>query len=143
MAVDQSYVDNIPIRIRSGMLNATDSSGVSMRDQLAKNSAFQFNSADDVLKYLQENAGKDASSRDLLFNYLLSEKSTSSAREWEAEQNSKRYQVMVDDLKKAGLNPYWLNSLGGASTYQGSSNKYTSAFETARSHLIRSNLVLG
>ena len=71
---------------------------------------------------------------DIYYSWLLSEKSTSSARQWEEEQNSKRYQVMVDDLKKAGINPYWLNSLGGASTYQGSSNKYTSAFETARSH---------
>lgn len=105
-------------------------------DELLKqnmnNSAAGISSADDVISYLQKYAKTDAASRDMLFNYYLTEKSTASARKWEEEQNAKRYQVMVDDLKKAGINPYWLGSLGGAASYQGQQSKYSgSAYETS------------
>ena len=100
--------------------------------QSAQQLGESFKSADDVLAYLRSQAGKDPASRDILFNYLLSEQSASSARQWEERQNSTRYQQMVADLKKAGINPYWLGSLGGAATYQGSQNKYSgSAYESA------------
>lgn len=76
-----------------------------MFDPTGQQAAAQANTAQWMLQ-------KDAQA----FNAAEAEK----ARQFEAEQTSTAYQRAVADMKKAGLNPYWINALnGGASSASG------------------------
>lgn len=90
--------------------------------------------AQDVLTYLGDNQSNDESLKDLYWDYLLSEKSANDAYQRELLADSSKYQRLVADLKKAGLNPMF--ALGGASSgnISSQSNSYSSAQETRRFH---------
>lgn len=89
---------------------------------------------DNWLDWLRDRARKgDQSALDYYLNYMMSERSAETARNYEKEMNSKRYQIMVEDLKKAGINPYWIESLSGVPSYSGNSVSYSgSNFMSAR-----------
>ena len=79
----------------------------------------------DYLK-LRADSG-DSAALDYLMNWYMSEESAKTARNWEHERNKNSIPEMVESMKKAGINPYWLDSLGGAPSYSGSGNKYSSS----------------
>lgn len=84
----------------------------------------------------------DPASLDLFMQYMMNETSLQSAREYETKMNSQRYQTMVEDLKKAGINPYWIQSLGSAPNYTGSSGSYSGnaySNSSAREETARNN----
>lgn len=90
-------------------------------------------SSDTWEQYLKARAVKgDDAALDYLLNYYMSEHSAQSARAYESQKNATAYQTLVEDMKKAGLNPYWISSLT-APTYTSSSNHYSgSNFLSAR-----------
>lgn len=94
----------------------------------------------DWLGYLQYMAGQgDEVSQDRLFNYLMSENSNQTARNWTAQREDTQYQRLVSDLKAAGINPYALitgnvspiSSSSGGSSYSGSYAATASAKDEA------------
>lgn len=52
-------------------------------------------------------------------------------RDWEAEMSNTAYQRQVEDMRKAGLNPYLAYGQGGSSTPAGAS-AHGSAYSSAR-----------
>lgn len=72
--------------------------------------------------------------QDLYWQYILNEKSLNSAYQRELDADSSKYQRLVDDLKKAGINPIF--ALGGASAgnINSQSASYNTGFETTRYH---------
>lgn len=74
----------------------------------------------------------DETSKDLYYNWILNEKSLTDAYKRELEADSTKYQRLVQDLKKAGLNPMF--ALGGANAgnINSSAGSYSSGYETAR-----------
>lgn len=77
---------------------------------------FSNSTAKDYLDFLKEQASKDEAWFEKYINALQNESQYSRAVEYDKWLRSNSYQMMVEDLKKAGLNPYLaLNSLGGSS----------------------------
>lgn len=75
----------------------------------------------------------DAASMDKYYNYMMSEASAQSAREYETKRNSEAYQTLVNDLKKAGINPYWIDSGFSVPSYTNNSHSYSdSSYMSAR-----------
>lgn len=76
----------------------------------------------------------DSASLDRLMNYLMTNESESSAREWTASREDTQYQRLVSDLKKAGINPYVLLSgsatpISSASPSHGYSGSMASSYD--------------
>lgn len=84
--------------------------------------ATQFNK-DNWEEALQTRANYgDEAALDYLLNYWMTEKSAETAREFE----SKRYQTLVNDLKKAGINPYWsTDGAFGAPSFSNTGSSYS------------------
>lgn len=56
----------------------------------------------------------DQASLDKLLNFMMSEQSAMTARNWTAEREDTAWQRMVEDMRKAGYNPYAFATLGGS-----------------------------
>lgn len=92
--------------------------------QLAKKNAKTSSSDMDIYQEEYKNLGKgidylraraaagDSWAMDKYWSYVLSENSANTARAWEEKMNSSAYQRMVQDLQKAGINPYFALSGG-------------------------------
>lgn len=74
------------------------------------------------LEYLAANG--DQSALDKLLNYLMSESSSQTARDWTANREDTAYQRLVADLKAAGINPYAFATFG-ASPFSSSSSGHS------------------
>lgn len=74
----------------------------------------------------------DQVDKDLYYNYILNEKSLTDAYNRELEADSTKYQRLVKDLKKAGLNPMFALNGATAGNINSSAGSYSSGYETAR-----------
>lgn len=71
---------------------------------------------DDYLGWLKDHAKISPEYAEKLFDYYVNQANWSNAVAYDKWTRSHSYQMMVNDLKAAGLNPYLaLNSLGGSS----------------------------
>lgn len=78
------------------------------------------------LEYMADNG--DAGSLDKLINVL----SEDEARQWTADREDTQYQRLVEDLRKAGINPYILMQSGASpisSSTSGQSGSQISSYE--------------
>lgn len=81
------------------------------------------------IQWLDKN-GSEAD-HDRFIDYLMSEGSAQTARNWTAYREDTQYQRLVKDLKAAGINPYALMTSGGSPVSSASSgNSYTGAYST-------------
>lgn len=73
-------------------------------------------SSDDVImKWAKENGYKlNADTMDILYNQFFNEKDTTSAWQRTLSADNTKYQRAVEDMKKAGLNPFLLMSSGAS-----------------------------
>lgn len=62
-------------------------------------------------------------SMDQQFNSAEAQKN----RDWQADQNARKYQIAMEDLKAAGVNPYYLFSQGGTATSASGGSAATSS----------------
>lgn len=88
-------------------------------------------SEDDKLMDFIRGSGDEAS-QDLYINWLLNEKSLTDAYKRELEADSTKYQRLVQDLRKAGLNPMFALNGANAGNINSSGGSYSSGYETAR-----------
>lgn len=98
------------------------------RENRSVSSAQSISSGDDVLGFLNSNYLKDPASRDLLFSYMLSEKSANSAYQRELQADSTKYQRLVNDLTKAGINPLYALSGASAGSVTSSGSSFSSGY---------------
>lgn len=102
----------------------------SLNDRMKKEQYANWNG--DWLGYLTYMADSgDAASRDRLFNYLTEK----DAREWTADREDTQYQRLVQDLARAGINPYILMQSGAtpiASSASGQSGNSFSSYELGK-----------
>lgn len=83
--------------------------------------------------------GTDAD-HDRFMNYLMSEESSRIAREWTAQREDSQYQRLVEDMKKAGINPYALLTQGGSPVSSASSgHSYNGSYSSTESLKAESN----
>lgn len=91
----------------------------------------------DWMEYLKELASSgDSVAIDRIFNYLMSEQSAQTARDWQSERDDHAYSRLAADLRAAGFNPAFLMSNGGSPIVsQASGNSYggnyASSYENA------------
>lgn len=80
----------------------------------------------DWMEYLKELASSgDTVAIDRIFNYLMSEQSAQTARDWQSERDDHAYARLAADLRAAGFNPAFLMSNGGSPVVsQASGNSY-------------------
>lgn len=81
------------------------------------------------LQYLDKYGSE--SDHDRFIDWLMTNESAKIARDWTASREDTQYQRLVDDLKKAGINPYALLN-NGASPISSSSNgsSFTGAYSS-------------
>lgn len=66
-------------------------------------------SLQDLINSLDERSRRgDVAATETLFNYLASEQSAKTARDWTSAREDTQYQRLMADLKKAGISPYIL-----------------------------------
>lgn len=109
----------------------------SQQDPLVKDSG------DDAVSQLANdlNVKLDSSSKDYLLQYWLNEQSSQNAFNRELQASSSQYQRTVEDLKKAGLNPYLaFDSLRGSNPSSSAGN-VSGGMYTQRENSKRENTV--
>lgn len=97
---------------------------------------YQFGSME-WLKYAGEHGNEAAI--DMYYNYMMSEKSATTAREWTAQREDSQYQRMVSDLRNAGINPYFALSGGSPASSATQGVNYQGGQYTSRGSNVRSN----
>lgn len=79
------------------------------------------------LEYMANNG--DEASLDKLLNYLMSEQSSLTAREWTAQREDHAWERLVKDLRAAGINPYAFATFGANPIASGSQgHNYSGAY---------------
>lgn len=97
-----------------------------------------------TLEWLKSMAKEHPEYAEKLLDYYIDQSNVNSAREYDSYIRSHSYQMMVDDLKAAGLNPWLaLNSLGasGGANIQ-ANNSTSSAQSTLNSKNLGNNKIL-
>ena len=69
----------------------------------------------------------DASALDKLMNYMMSEDSAQSQREWDAHS----YSRLFDDMKSAGINPYAFATMGASPISSSSNTHYSGSYSSS------------
>lgn len=87
----------------------------------------------------QQAANNEEWAIDYLTNYRLSQDSVNDARAWTAQREDTQYQRMVEDLRRAGINPYF--ALTGGSPVSSSSQgvNYQGSYNTSARNNYRTN----
>lgn len=100
---------------------------------------------DEWVNYLRNEASKGNSAAfDKLFNYIASETSAKTARDWTAEREDNQYQRLMDDLREAGISPYILsNAIPGASGARQNSYSGSQMTEREKSQLNNETSLIG
>lgn len=81
----------------------------------------------------------DNSTKDYLTQYYLDEKSNENAWKRQMDASNSQYQRAVEDLRKAGLNPFLaISSLSGSSSPSSSGNSVTGGLYTSKENNQRS-----
>lgn len=89
----------------------------------------------DPIGVIRDDSLYNSASRDQYFNYLLSEQSASTARQWDEYMDSTKYQRLVNDLKGSGLNPYWmLNNASAGAVSSNGGNSYSGSHQSSAMH---------
>lgn len=82
----------------------------------------------------------DVAAQEKLLNFIMSEASSKTARDWTAQREDNAYQRLMVDLKKAGISPYVLTGATPAVS-SSSGRNYTSTNMTTQANSERSSLM--
>lgn len=103
-----------------------DGNGNLYNPNVSSSLSFTDSNAQQWLDWLQRKASNgDPDAIDKLLTYYMSERSLKSAQDWTAEREDTQYQRLVEDLKKAGINPNVLFMGGSASPVSSTSGGRT------------------
>lgn len=91
----------------------------------------------DWLKFEAQNGNEAAVDR--YYNYIMSEQSANTARQWTAKREDTAYQRMVSDLKSAGVNPYFALSGGSPISSATQGVNYQGGQYTSRGSNVRTS----